>query len=615
MKKDSAKSKKLTDLREQAEEILRRNTGGLQQKSDKDVQGLVHELQVHQIELEMQNEELRRAQLELEESRNRYSDLYDFAPIGYFTFDKNGIILEVNLTGASKLGMERSFLIKKPFSLYIAPEGKDVFYLHLRQVFKTKTQQTCEIKLLSNDRIQFDARLESLFVQDSENKSGQCRTAINDITESKRAEEMLRLAHDELEIRVRERTEELAEINWELQAEITERKRTEKELFEINQRLQALMQAVPVGVSFSDDITCRRITGNPAVLVQFDIGPEDNLSASAPETAAAGRQVRYFLNGRQISSSELPLQRAVAENREISPVELEIELPSGRRWFAEASGAPIRDAQGKVIAGLAVTVDITERKKLGELVLENERLISANRARSEFMTIISHELRTPLTSIIGYSIILKEMAHGKLNQKQEFYIDNILASSKHLLDVINDILDIAKVEAGKLELLIETVPLPGTISEILSLMNEMAKMKKTILKKELDPQLAHIEADRHKFKQILFNLISNAMKFSKEDGGIIIISTKKEGDMAKISVSDTGIGIREEDISKLFQKFGQLDSGLSRKYNGAGLGLAITKQLVELHEGKIMVESKYGEGSNFTFFLPVEAKNKEQKRK
>ena len=192
MKKDAPESKKSMDLRQQAEKALQAQTVHLQQTSAQDVQSLVHELQVHQIELEMQNEELRRAQIELEESRSKYSDLYDFAPIGYFTFDKNGLILEVNLTGTNKLGVERSYLIKKPFSLYIAPDSKDVFYLHLRQVFRTKTQQTCEIKLVDKDGIQFDARLESLAVQDSKGNFSQCRTAISDITERKKAEEAIR---------------------------------------------------------------------------------------------------------------------------------------------------------------------------------------------------------------------------------------------------------------------------------------------------------------------------------------------------------------------------------------------------------------------------------------
>src|SRR5659263_119459 len=150
-------------------------------KQASDTRNLVHELEVHQIELEIQNEELQKVQNELEDARNRYSDLYDFAPIGYFTFDKNGLILQVNLTGAKKLGIERKNLIKKPFSLYIAPYHKDTFCLHLRQVFDTKTQTTCELALVDKKGNIFDAKLESIPVQDSDGNL-LARTAMSDLS-------------------------------------------------------------------------------------------------------------------------------------------------------------------------------------------------------------------------------------------------------------------------------------------------------------------------------------------------------------------------------------------------------------------------------------------------
>ena len=147
-----------------------------------------------------------------------------------------------------------------------------------------------------------------------------------------------------------------------------------------------------------------------------------------------------------------------------------------------------------------------------------------------------------------------------------------------------------------------------TINETLKLFEERAERKKIILKKEVDFNFPLIMVDRQKFKQILFNLIGNAIKFSKEDGGIISITVEKDDNNAKISVSDTGIGIREEDLPKLFQRFEQLDSGITRKYDGTGLGLAITKQLVELHGGKIWVESRYGKGTKFSFLMPITEK-------
>ncbi len=156
-----------------------------------------------------------------------------------------------------------------------------------------------------------------------------------------------------------------------------------------------------------------------------------------------------------------------------------------------------------------------------------------------------------------------------------------------------------------MELVIEKIDVLSFIDETLILIKEKASKKKILLKNELDTSLLFLEGDRQRLKQIMFNLLSNAVKFSKPEGGTVTITTKKEGDMAKFSISDTGIGIRDEDMRKLFSTFEQLDSGITKKYGGTGLGLAITKKLVELHGGRITVESRFGEGSTFAFTLPI----------
>jgi PAS domain S-box-containing protein len=289
-----------------------------------DSRKLIHELQV---ELEMRNEELRQAIAERDGKDallGTYNDLYEFAPAGYFTLDHNGVILSVNLTGTKLLGAKRSGLINQRLDAFISDETRPAFRDFLEKVFASEAKNACEVVFVSERHSQLTVQIEAVVTGSKKN----CRAIIIDITA---------------------------------------RKQTEQELANANLRLEALMAAVPVGISFSDDITCQRITGNPAVLEQFNVSAEDNLSASALDADAPERKLRFFLDGREITDAELPLQRAVSENNVIPPMELEAVMPGGRQWFAQASGAPVRDAQGNVIGGIAITEDITDRKQAEEV--------------------------------------------------------------------------------------------------------------------------------------------------------------------------------------------------------------------------------------------------------
>jgi formate hydrogenlyase transcriptional activator len=221
-----------SSLRKRAEEFLKKYPEAIKEITSGDVNKLVEDLHIHQIELEIQNEELRRAQSELEVSRDGYSDLYDFAPVGYVTISEKGLILQANLACADMLGVERSSLIGKPFSRFIEKEDQDVFYLHRKTLFETKAKQVCELKLVRKDRTQFYAQLECILIKDTQGNITQTRTAISDISERKRVEEVLRNAHTELERRVEERTVELVKANEELEAVLEDRKRVELELRE-----------------------------------------------------------------------------------------------------------------------------------------------------------------------------------------------------------------------------------------------------------------------------------------------------------------------------------------------------------------------------------------------
>ena len=252
--------------------------------------------------------------------------------------------------------------------------------------------------------------------------------------------------------------------------------------------------------------------------------------------------------------------------------------------------------------------DITERKNAELILHENERLIIANRVKNDFLATMSHELRTPLNAVLGFSELLKQKIAGGLNEKQEGYVDNIIKGGKHQLSLIEMILDMTRIEAGKLELTLSRISVPSTIEEVLTFLIDQASQLNVKLTTEFDPDLDYIIADGQRFKNIMFNLVDNAIKFSKQGGGTVTIITEKVDNAARFSVLDNGIGIKEEDMAKLFLSFQQIDTGNTRKYGGTGLGLAITKQLVEMHGGRIWVESKFGEGSKFTFLIPLKAK-------
>ena len=247
--------------------------------------------------------------------------------------------------------------------------------------------------------------------------------------------------------------------------------------------------------------------------------------------------------------------------------------------------------------------DITERKKAEETIIRSMiEAEEANRTKSEFLATMSHELRTPLNAIIGFSQMLQENDFGHLNNEQKRFANHISSSGKHLLELINDILDLSKIEAGKMDLHFEDFYLNTIMNNVYNVISPLAK-KKRIEVNFLIPDDINIYADKIKFKQILYNLISNAVKFTHNKGHVYVIAAA-EDEMLKVSVIDDGIGINKEEKEKLFNPFYQADSSNSRSFQGTGLGLSIVKKIIELHGGTIEVESEYGKGSTFTFSMP-----------
>jgi len=488
---------------------------------------------------------------EIKKMTLEYKTILHTAMDGFYQVDIQGRILDVNDSYCSLLGYNREELLNMNLKDIDSIDSEEIIALRIKRIMKIGWErfETCH-KCKNGRIVQIEANVNYAKIG-----SGKLFVFVRDITQSKQKNE---------------------------------------ELKEVELRYRILFEQSPDGILIIDPETELALMFNDKACEQLGYSREEFSSMrisdydekEAPEETKAHIE-KILRNGRD--DFETKHLTRTGEIRDVLVTVQTIKL-SGRNVFN------------------VIFHDVTENKTAEKIRLENIRLEAADKAKSEFLASMSHELRTPLNASIGFSELLALGMAGELSEKQKKYVDYILKSNQFLLSLINDILDISKIEAGKIELVPDKMSVPETIEETLFLIKEKAMKHNVFLKIEIDPELEFIEADKQRFKQVLFNLLSNAVKFSKDEGGTVTIRAKKEGDLAKISVSDTGIGIKEDNFGKLFNKFEQLESGISQKYGGTGLGLSITKQLVELHGGKIYVESKYGEGTIFTFTLPLKTR-------
>jgi PAS domain S-box-containing protein len=276
----------------------------------------------------------------------------------------------------------------------------------------------------------------------------------------------------------------------------------------------------------------------------------------------------------------------------------------GSEFPVEISLSPLRTDGGTLV--MSAIRDITSRKVIERALQEkNVELERANQAKDRFLASMSHELRTPLNGIIGFAEFLSDGKPGSLNDKQKEYLGDILNSGRHLLHLINDMLDLVKIQAGRVDLALERFSIRDAISEVCTGVHPLTVSKTIELTVTIDAGIGFVTLDEQRFKQILYNLLSNALKFTDERGHVGIDVTPAGEDHFHLVVSDDGIGIRAEDIGRLFTEFEQLETGTARRFGGTGLGLALTRKLVELHGGEIDVESEIGKGSRFGVVLPL----------
>jgi PAS domain S-box-containing protein len=410
--------------------------------------------------------------------------------------------------------------------------------------------------------------------------------------------------------------------------DITERKRAEDERRRLADtlanrvgELQAILDAAPVAIWMAHDPQCRNITGNSfadQVVMQTNRG--GNVSASATPGDAAVTY-RVFRDGVELRPEELPNQVAATTGQPVKEEEFDLVFPGGRTVHLLLCATPLLDAHGRVRGSVAAGVDITKRRRAEEALRGNQAKLTertaeleqtaaelkrrnleverANRMKTDFLSRISHELRTPLNAIVGYSELLGEQLAGPLQPPYPRFVASIQEGADHLLAMVNDLLDISRIEAGRIDLNREAFRPSDCLEEVLAVIEPLAQIKHIAIDNQVSASMS-VRADRLRLKQVLFNLLSNAVKFTPENGRVWIADASR-GDAAGFCVGDTGIGIPEPELVSIFDEFYQV--GGSSTKEGSGLGLSITRRLVELHGGAIRVESTIGQGSRFIFSL------------
>jgi signal transduction histidine kinase len=351
---------------------------------------------------------------------------------------------------------------------------------------------------------------------------------------------------------------------------------------EVLQQVAAIFPGPP-----NPDTITGRVLLSRAVVHEHDVR-HSQLSSAAMVGTASG--YRTIVGAPMLRDGE-PIGTISVARREVVPFSVsEIAL---LQTFADQAVIAIENVR------LFTELEASNR----EIAEKSRQIEVASQHKSEFLANMSHELRTPLNAIIGFSEVLTDRMFGDLNEKQEEYLKDIYASGTHLLSLINDILDLSKIEAGRMELELTDFDLPTAIENALMLIRERAGRRSLTLHKDVDAEIGRVRADERKIRQVVLNLLSNAIKFTPEGGRIEVAAASRDGSV-EVSVSDTGVGIAPEDQERVFEEFRQVGTA-DKKAEGTGLGLTLCRKFIELHGGKICVKSQVGEGSTFTFTIPV----------
>jgi PAS domain S-box-containing protein len=539
------------------------------------LEALVHSLQAHQIELEMQNkaqsEALRLSQAALTESRDRYTALHEFSPVGYLTLDADGLITDANLTAATMLDVERGKPEPQHFSRIVAAEDRERFHRLFMSAMRNGEWQVCEVTFQHVDGSRVHAQVNCRRIQTATGIPAAHMTLID----------------------------------------FTERHVAEREARKL---LQAVEQS-PVSI----------VITNREGLIEY-VNPGFTRVSGYSREDVLGKNPRILQSGETPVETYRELWATLLAGKEWRGV-VRNRRKNGELFWEEASISPIISERGEITHFLAVKEDVSERIRIHQELVSHqlhlddmvrqrtadleaalEAATLADRAKDQFLANVSHELRTPLNAVIGLSGLARSLSS---DPRQQDYLDKVSNAGKTLSAIINDLLDLSKIAAGRLEFDKTTFSLRGLVARCNSVMSFRAAEKGLQLIEQIDPQVPDpLVGDSLRIEQILLNLLSNAVKFTA--AGRVELRVGVQEQIAQrvclaIEVADTGIGIREEDVDVLFKPFSQADATMTRKYGGTGLGLAICRLLAEMMEGGISVVSRVGQGSTFrvALWLPI----------
>ncbi|MCX5975405.1 MAG: PAS domain S-box protein [Coprothermobacterota bacterium] len=664
MAKEIVKTSGGQDLRRQAEE----KAGSLEMQelealSPEETRKTLHELRVHQIELEMQNEELRRAQEELDISRVRYFDLYDLAPVGYCTLSEKGLILEANLTAATLLGVSRGALVKQLLTRFILEENQDTYYLHRKQLFQTGEPQACEVRLVKKDGTSFWARLETTVAQD-EGGASVCRAIISDITERKQVEVVLR----ESEERYRQlfesasdalfliaadtgliveanavaselygyyRDELLTKKSTDLSAEPEE---TERRIHEAQTTADQVIR-IPLrlhrkkdGTVFPVEITARSLTvkGRRRLLIAV----RDITTRKRAEEALRESEERYrtimdqaadavFLHdesGRIVDVNRKACQSLGYSREELlfkSIVDIDpkaIALEKGKLWGNILAGEQVTLESCHIRKdGSVIPVEVTlssVRIPLGPAIINISRDITERKqleerirqVRSDLLFAVSHDLKSPLQALHQTQEMLNMLTPGEGLARFQEYSEIWRRNLQRLERMINNLVDSQRTKEGRFPLLLAPSDPGKMVKRVVEDLTGYALASQVTFDLKLQP-VPEGACDEEALSRVVENLLTNAVKFSPK-GGKIEVRLALEDRTLLLEVEDHGLGIPANEQAQLFQLFQRGCSAQQRGIPGTGLGLYVCRRIVEEHGGTIALTGEEGKGTTVMVRLP-----------